>query len=78
MSVPRRSREVHAESVDVTTVPPGTFEQIRKNPAGLSDAARKAIARRWLARAAVDEPHTPGVAECVCEEPCRYCRCEPS
>ena len=65
--VPRKSREVHAEPVDVTYVPPGTFEQIRKNPTGLSDAAREAIARRWLAR-----------AECVCEEPCRYCRCEPA
>lgn len=23
-----------------------------------------------------DEPHRPGLAECVCEEPCRYCKCE--
>lgn len=25
-----------------------------------------------------DEPHTMGTADCVCEEPCRYCKCETS
>jgi len=31
---------------------------------------------RLLPRLAHDEPHRPGLAECVCEEPCRYCQCE--
>jgi len=62
------------DGVDVTYVPPSTFDQIRKNPATLTDAARQAVARRWLARAGADEPHTPGLPECVCETPCRYCK----
>ena len=30
---------------------------------------------RVLARQLLDEPHTMNV-ECLCEEPCRYCKCE--
>ena len=31
---------------------------------------------RTLPRPEQCEPHTMGAAECVCEEPCRYCKCE--
>ena len=41
-------------------------------------APLRPMSARYLLGVEDDEPHTPGRAECVCEEPCRYCRCEPA
>lgn len=62
--VPRRSREVHAERSRI------------RNP--ITDQFRTVDGRenRFMARPEHDEPHTIGAAECVCEEPCRYCHCK--
>jgi len=43
---------------------------------GLERYLGAARVARLLPRPVHDEPHRPGLAECVCEEPCRYCRCE--
>lgn len=60
MSVPRRSREVHA------------FDAVRADALALlkSDPAA------YFAATHKPAPFGYRSADCVCEEPCRYCRCE--
>ena len=72
MSAPRRSREVHAEPVDSLRKSADALYRDRDTIMGLTkDEALQRV------RSIVDEgDYTPGRAECVCEEPCRYCQCE--
>lgn len=67
MSAPRRSREVHAERVDVTapSVDADALRLLETDPADYFAATHKPAPFGYRP-----------VAECLCEEPCRYCQCD--
>lgn len=72
MTAPRRSREVHAERFDVTapSVDADALRLLETDPSAYFAATHKRLPVGFA-----EGGYTMGAAACVCEEPCRYCKC---